>query len=354
MSTLLKRLCLMSLFLLFLFSSHTRALTPHPCFYSAYELASDELLPCYGSTFSEHYSCCRNGDKCLEHGACFDADTDVTYQYGCTDSSFKDIHCPRKCSLDVAKSRWVGLVFCNGTKGLPADQWICNHPDNCKAGTGYNSRVWGNSIEKLPDTWCEDLQHEEPYVAIYTTGTLSDTAALPSPSRTSSWWSANADRLKTVAASRTGSLSSFATATGPAVSTSANDTSSSRTKNLALGLGVGVGVPVLLCIAGLTFFYLRRYGKKSAIPEATDQHQPDYPDEKSPTAAHGYKVELDSAPIVESFGSPPPPSEMEGSSVAGTPVVSPLTVHEKFEGAKRMSGMDEGTRKHGPMHEMAG
>ncbi|KAH7061996.1 hypothetical protein BKA63DRAFT_587804 [Paraphoma chrysanthemicola] len=277
------------------------ALTPHPCYYAANSLATDDLLPCYGSTFSSQYSCCRHGDKCLEHGACYDEDT----------------------------------------------KWICNHPDNCKTGTGCHRLNWSNSIETLPKTDCEDIGHDEAHVAIYTTRTLSDTAALPSPSRTSSWWSANADRLKTVATSTT--------ASSTPVSNKTNDVSHSRNKKLALGLGVGLGIPIVLLATFLILFYIRNHRKHSTLPTLTQPIEPAFPlDEIGAMPAHGYKAELDGASALRRLDSPQPPSEIEGSSVAGTPFVSPETVHAEFESVERGSGMKEERGTKGGKHEMAG
>ncbi|KAH7089196.1 hypothetical protein FB567DRAFT_627698 [Paraphoma chrysanthemicola] len=337
-----------SLFLILTVLSYLdHALTPHPCYYSTDSMATDDLLPCYASTFSSHYSCCRHGDKCLEHGACYDEDTKVTYQYGCTDPSFKDIHCPQKCNLDVKKSRWVGLVFCNGTNGMPADQWICNHPDNCKTGTGCHRLKWRNSIETLPNTYCEDIRHDEAHVAIYTTQTLSDTAALPSPSRTSSWWSANADRPKTVAA--------LTMASSTPLSNKTSDVLHARNKKLALGLGVGLGIPIILLATFLILFYIRKYRKHTNTATPAEPTQPTFPpDGKNAMPALGYKAEVDGSSVLEGFMSPPPPSEMEGSSVTGTPFVSPVTVHEEFESVQRGSGMKEERGTKGGRHEMAG
>ncbi|KAH7395055.1 hypothetical protein DE146DRAFT_68518 [Phaeosphaeria sp. MPI-PUGE-AT-0046c] len=174
------------------------ARTPHSCYWSANKLAPDDYLPCYGSTTTAQYSCCQAGDKCLEGNACYDQDTGVTYQYGCTDPTFKDPHCPQKCNLDLEKSHWVGLIFCNGTNGLPNDSWVCHHPDNCGNRSSCASQVWGDTIQRQPPTGCENVKHGREYVALDAVGTIRDLVPLPAPTQTASWWLANSDRYQSV------------------------------------------------------------------------------------------------------------------------------------------------------------
>ncbi|KAF1846570.1 uncharacterized protein K460DRAFT_126303 [Cucurbitaria berberidis CBS 394.84] len=338
----------------------TLSRTPHPCYYDANKPASDDLIPCYPSTLSSHYSCCRVGDKCLEQNACFDSDTQVTYQYGCTDASFQDPHCPQKCHLDTEESHWVGLVFCNGTRGLPKDKWLCHHPSNCAGKGGCDERAWDEGIERMWKTGCEDLKRGDEYVAFEASFTLSDIAALPSSSRLASYWSVNAERTKPLVTSTTASahtttassgLSSSATASSTLTSTpTATSTPSAaptapastrrRAATIGLGVGIGFGVPVLLGLAGLTLFYIRRQHKKHEAVLATLANE--YPPEKGAAAdsyahnaeagpGYAHTAELDSTPIVESCGSPTP-SELPGSSVAATPYQSPIGSPEMVQG----------------------
>lgn len=347
------------------------ARTPQPCYYDIDTLASDDLLPCYGSTISQHYSCCRAGDKCLENNACYDVDTGVTYLYGCTDPTFRDPHCSSKCNLDTRKSHWVGLVFCNGTEGLPNNQWMCNHPENCGDKNGCAERNWDDSIERPPEVGCEDLYHNESYVAFEASSTLSDIAALPYPSRTASWWSEHADRYQTTGttssivsvidttttssddirtSSATATLSRSGMATVASTSTinpsettdpAALATSGKKAVGVSIGIGIGLGIPVLLGLAGLTLFYVRRQNKKhkAALSAAVASHPP----EKSDAAAfYGHKCELNGTPVCELPGSPQP-SELQGSTVQGTPqqspFVSPETIHEEFGRTERLSAV---------------
>ncbi|KAF1919793.1 hypothetical protein BDU57DRAFT_153240 [Ampelomyces quisqualis] len=320
------------------------ALTPHSCYYDANALAADDFLPCYTTTTSTHYPCCRAGDKCLENNACYDADSGVTYQFGCTDATFSSASCPRKCGLSTAKSQWVGLVFCNGANGLPRDSWVCHHPDNC-GSTGYCAAEWSDGISKKPAVGCGDLKHGKEYVAFEASWTLSDVVALPSASRTASWWAANAARYasmtsttlttsrstttmataftypsRTLGMSATGSMS-VAT---PTSTSSVPQQASSNEKAVALGagLGIGLGIPVLLCIMSLAFFYIRRQRKKlNAANKRVDMNSAD--EKHAAASSGGHKSGLDSTPIVGGCGLPAA-SELQG------PGVSPETVQEEF------------------------
>ena len=68
------------IYLSWILPSTIRARTPHPCYYQKDQIASDNWMPCYSSTFAKQYSCCRAGDKCLDGSACYSMGTGVTYQ----------------------------------------------------------------------------------------------------------------------------------------------------------------------------------------------------------------------------------------------------------------------------------
>jgi hypothetical protein len=284
------------LIILILFSficfAPTSALTPQPCYFAPNSLAPDTFLPCYSSTHPSHYACCRAGDKCLENSACYSPSTGVTYQYGCTDSTFNAPQCAQKCHLDTAKSHWVGLVFCNGTKGLPWDEWVCHHPDNCGDVGGCENMVWGDEIQRMPETGCEDIKHGEEYVAFEASWTLSDTAALPVESKTAGWWSENADRWRSGSMTTTGrstmatmtvttalrggfgypgaspAATTFITVpaatfvTTPSPSPTPQPASNERNYKVSLGVGLGVGLPFVLVILLSIFNALRRHYKR--------------------------------------------------------------------------------------------
>jgi hypothetical protein len=355
------------------------ARTPHPCYYDVNKPASDDILPCYPSTFSDHYTCCKAGDKCLEDKACYDLDTGNTYQYGCTDPTFKDAHCPRKCELDTAKSHWIGLVFCNGTNNLPNNTWLCHHPDNCGGKGNCASKIWNEGLEKMPPIGCDDLKHGDYFVAFKAAATLSDTAVLPVPSKTSAWWAENADRYRTTgssvpggnstlpalimgnsAVSSTSSMASGVTSPASATSTDASDPdpeasatnlSPEKQKRVDMGVGIGVGVPVALFIAALGFIFTCRRRRRR---EAQIQNDAGTPGEKTAAAAYGHKSELDGTPVIGTYGSPGP-SEMQGSSVEGTLWQSPVAKQGDFGYKKRMSAREEDDEIRGVgVHELAG
>ncbi|KAF2204660.1 hypothetical protein GQ43DRAFT_364152 [Delitschia confertaspora ATCC 74209] len=83
--------------------------TPSPsaqlCYWDANQLASADVVPCFENSDAKVVSpCCLKGSNCLENNACWDGSTGITYQYGCTDPTYKDPHCPEKCGLDRSKS----------------------------------------------------------------------------------------------------------------------------------------------------------------------------------------------------------------------------------------------------------
>ncbi|KAE9971692.1 hypothetical protein BLS_004338 [Venturia inaequalis] len=134
---------------------------PQKCYYAPNKLAGSAIIPC-GDPVSGVIPCCQNGDTCMSDSVCYNQATGVTYQYGCTDSSYAK--CPKKCDLDVGKylkhlhkakeadvnrvekSNWVGLVYCNGSSG---NQWACNHPETCGEHCPTNS-IWQQAIQTLP------------------------------------------------------------------------------------------------------------------------------------------------------------------------------------------------------------
>ncbi|KAL1837730.1 hypothetical protein VTJ49DRAFT_3446 [Mycothermus thermophilus] len=67
------------------------------CYRASDDLSADIFIPCGNSAFG-HISCCQAGDKCLEHGACYNNHYRTTYLAGCTDPLYKDASCPDKKS----------------------------------------------------------------------------------------------------------------------------------------------------------------------------------------------------------------------------------------------------------------
>ncbi|KAF1955858.1 hypothetical protein CC80DRAFT_81283 [Byssothecium circinans] len=115
---------LLPIFSLFALRVVTAQGLPQMCYIDANQLAPDFIIPCWTSYSTPHYSCCMVGDKCLHQNACYNLSTGITYEYGCTDPSYKDDNCPSKCNLDRKKSNWAGLLFCDGTNGTPKDTWV--------------------------------------------------------------------------------------------------------------------------------------------------------------------------------------------------------------------------------------
>src|ERR1700761_8565822 len=55
------------------------------------------LVPCNNTGTS---ACCLLGDTCLSGSTCYNYATGDLYQYGCTDITYQDPSCPRKCEWD--------------------------------------------------------------------------------------------------------------------------------------------------------------------------------------------------------------------------------------------------------------
>jgi hypothetical protein len=171
-----------------------------------------------------------------------------------------------------------------------------------------------------------------------------------------SFWAANTDRYKSIPAYTTGSGIPSPTNSHPANYTSSDKTSTT----IGLAVGLGVGIPLLIGIAALVFFCVRRQRKKktnaNATTEPTELMLPEsgYPvEKKGVTASYGFKAELDGTPNINSPG----PSEMQDTSVMGSPygspLVSPATINEGFKGSDEIS-KHYGGGKTGQAHEMVG
>jgi len=71
------------------------------CFYAADKRAGSSIVPC--SSGPGYASCCQLGDICLSDSACWNAEYNVTYLYGCTDSTYTDYTCPYKCGASFGQ-----------------------------------------------------------------------------------------------------------------------------------------------------------------------------------------------------------------------------------------------------------
>lgn len=70
------------------------------CYYAPNKKAGSAIIPCTDPSRGITW-CCQNGDICLSDLACWNPKTNVTYQYGCTDSMYEHDNCPKKCNLDM-------------------------------------------------------------------------------------------------------------------------------------------------------------------------------------------------------------------------------------------------------------
>jgi hypothetical protein len=82
------------------------------CYWRSGNRSEDVFIPCGNSAFG-HVNCCQVGDKCLEHGACFNSKYGTTYLAGCTDPLYLDEACPDKRSYRGTTSSF-GSCRCRG------------------------------------------------------------------------------------------------------------------------------------------------------------------------------------------------------------------------------------------------
>jgi hypothetical protein len=79
------------------------------CYYAPGKRGPDDFIPCYTGRSDEPTYCCKRGGKCTEQNSCWDLTTGVTFQYGCTDPTYKHSSCPRKCGLDTGTSSEIRI-----------------------------------------------------------------------------------------------------------------------------------------------------------------------------------------------------------------------------------------------------
>jgi hypothetical protein len=87
----------------FLFAFIGLVIAQQECYFGpgASNRGPSNLVPCGSTGIS---TCCLLGDTCLSGNACFNYATGVTYQYGCSDITYKDPSCPFKCGVDTGMS----------------------------------------------------------------------------------------------------------------------------------------------------------------------------------------------------------------------------------------------------------
>lgn len=268
---------------------------PQKCYYAPNKQAGSAIIPC-GDPTSGVQSCCQNGDFCMSDSVCFNPMMGVTYQYGCTDSSYTDqISCPQKCGLDVGKyferlkaakkadggcteeSNWVGLIYCNGS----SNQWDCNHPETCGKYCPTNS-VWQQAIQSLPSRprGCDDLTPQKGAFAGPTS--LAPVLLLPTNlGGVTSYYSLSAIGGSYITLTATSPFTMTATATNATPTSSSTNTGSfgqtasatSLSTGAKAGIGAGVGTVVLI-IAALTAFLLMKRRRRRSKHEQSEAVAP--------------------------------------------------------------------------------
>ncbi|KAF2487551.1 hypothetical protein BDY17DRAFT_13404 [Neohortaea acidophila] len=163
----------LSLLLPLLLSSAALTSAQAACYWAAgpqYRLPeSAGVVPCDENGYS---ACCKLGDICLAGNACYNFETDDTYQYGCSDPSYKDPSCPFKCDWNPDASPWVALEYCPSFNGIN-DTWTCQSPESC--GCEWRSTY---SLLQVPIRDCQAMG-SNARVAIYATNTLPAYLILP-------------------------------------------------------------------------------------------------------------------------------------------------------------------------------
>ncbi|KAF2813052.1 uncharacterized protein BDZ99DRAFT_568311 [Mytilinidion resinicola] len=302
------------------------------CYYDEGKLAPAEIMPCFeGGPVS---SCCMEGSNCLADNACWDPASGATYQYGCTDSSYQDDKCPKKCGYDTEASHWIGLVYCDGegdtaSSRTPNNTWLCHHPENC-GGPKFcpKETVWPTTPTKMPPISCAQLLN--PSATAFSDGNpLASIVVLPKdPDGVASYFSAHdvpttssspitsvtsaasttpkTSTPSTLATTTTGLTASpsspFPVSSGSGPNIGPDPPNSGHSSALNIGLGAGIGIPVFFIITGLLSFYGWRKHKQAKHAKLSSPQDPLTPTTDTyPVGAAGSgftrKAELDSTPI---------------------------------------------------------
>ncbi|KAF2873355.1 hypothetical protein BDV95DRAFT_604864 [Massariosphaeria phaeospora] len=331
------------------------------CYYDSGELAPDYIIPCYTSTSSEHYSCCKVGNKCLRENACYDHETGVTYQYGCTDKNYGDKSCPQKCGLSRENSNWVGLVFCNGSKGTPNNTWVCHHPDNCGKTTECRTVPWDPNLKKLPAQRCEDLKHGKEYVAFQHSSSIFDLVPLPPKTELASYLSAHPLPTTTTTTANAASSTAIAAPTGTDQSLSAHPKSTivngrpgkplppdSESRRTSMIFALGLGIPGLLGAVGFSCYYIylrrrraeaekiRRRGKSLMPSNNVNAVEPGYTFKAELPGEDIPMIGLSISPAKTDFGG----TTLDERSPNSTPFVSPTQSEFTDKGQPNANAQD--------------
>ncbi|KAF2734988.1 hypothetical protein EJ04DRAFT_226903 [Polyplosphaeria fusca] len=278
------------------------------CYYDKDKLAGDYIIPCYGGE-SSAYACCKQGNKCLEDGACYDQDTGVTYQYGCTDSSYKDPSCPKKCGLNTESSNWVGLVYCDGADHTPDNTWVCHHPDNCGGPSHCPSHTpWSPQIERPRQVACKDLN--TTYKALDAGSKLDDTVFLPGDAtRISSYLAAHPTATSAVDSSTLVSITYTASQTAlptPTAAASVEPTISAQSSSGLNAIALGICVPLIIGLVGAgVWYFCRRYKRKTnsagpsllSSPSKSDGSEPGYSSKAELCGEDRQMFEMQGSPV---------------------------------------------------------
>ena len=176
-----------SLFILYL--SVGLSYAQHECYFGpgAVNRGPSQLVPCMSTGQS---ACCLLGDTCLSGNTCYNYTTGDLYQYGCTDSTYKDASCPFKCgwnssacpsygtrgnelqlTSNPALSPWTALEYCEDWS--VDDIWVCHAPESC--GCEWNAT---DDLLILAPRGCKEMG-SDARVALYAPSTLAPYVSLP-------------------------------------------------------------------------------------------------------------------------------------------------------------------------------
>ncbi|ORY16267.1 hypothetical protein BCR34DRAFT_119926 [Clohesyomyces aquaticus] len=218
------------------------------CYYPDGSFPSDYVYaPC---SDEENATCCQlsSGDQCLSNGLCYSPSSDYMFRGGCTDKSWNSPNCFQHCKTgEWSVGTYDQLVHCGGNR-------YCCYSDGstcCNDDSKVFNVDTGTVIKDLASTASYTLPIETP-TGTANTGTTPTSAA-----------NAKTTGAKASTSHHTGSAAA-ATSTSTTQPTEANTTTSGVSKVALIGGAIG-GAIVLLAVAALVWFLVRRrYRKKLA------------------------------------------------------------------------------------------
>lgn len=271
--------------------------TAQTCYYAKGKSVDSFYVPCAQASESDIYSCCGLGHLCLSDNACWDPETNVTYQYGCTDSTYQDKSCPTKCDEDLI---WSGLAYCGGS----SNEWTCCPtngdfpqsvaPCHCAGSTTRKIAFVGPATLQaqisLPGTTGGATSYFPGVMAPDSSATMSHPVtsggmSILSPSSQTSSIASEQDSGTTLTPQITQTASTSLSTITSGISSMRSTSSSQPSTELTSGLsdstktkiGLGVGIPAIVIILGsvwVSVVWNRQRYQRRLIPPIDQQIRP--------------------------------------------------------------------------------